>query len=139
MSYEILEHTADEKFVARGETLEEAFSESVKAFSEVVGGLGGLTTHSIKIKSENLEALLFDFMDELIFLQDAHNVVVSHAENIEVERLGEVGEGFRLEADIWVDDIESSMAVMDVKAPTYSEMKVGREDDEWVLQIVLDI
>ncbi|MFB6193342.1 MAG: archease [Candidatus Nanohaloarchaea archaeon] len=136
MSYEILEHTADEKFKASGETLEEAFSEAVKAFSEIVGGFNGQTTYSIEIESEGYEPLLFDFMDRLIFLQDTENVVVSHAEDLEIE---DTEKGHKLSAKIWADNIEETMSVMDVKAPTYSEMKAGFEEGKWKLQVVLDI
>ena len=136
MGYEILEHTADVKFKASGDSMEEAFSESVKAFSEIVGGVNGQTTYSIEVESESHEALLFDFMDKLIFLQDVNDVVLSHAENLEIE---ELEEGYRLRADIWADNIEDSMSVLDVKGPTYSEMYVRFEDGKWRLQVVLDI
>jgi len=80
MSYEILDHPADAKFKARGDSMEESFSESVKAFAEIVGTdpEAGNTRHKIEIESENSEALLFDFLDELIFVQDTNGVVVSH-------------------------------------------------------------
>jgi len=136
MGYEILEHTADVKFKASGDSMEEAFSESVKAFSEIVGGMNGQTTYSIEVESESHEALLFDFMDKLIFLQDVNDVVLSHAEHLEIE---ELEKGYRLRADIWADNIEDSMSVLDVKGPTYSEMYVRFEDGKWRLQVVLDI
>lgn len=136
MSYEILEHPADEKFRTEGETIEEAFSEVVKAFSEIVGGEGGMYHHEIKVESEGYEALLFDFLDELIFLQDTEGVVVSYAEDLDIE---DTEKGKRLTAKILVDDISDTMSPMDVKAPTYSEMKVDHKDGKWVLQAVLDI
>ncbi len=137
MSYEILEHTADEKFRAVGDDLEEAFSETVRAFSEVVGGGGGEYHHDIEVESENLEALLFDFLDELIFLQDSEGVLVSHAEELEIE---DTEEGFRLAATILVDPITSGMTGLDIKGPTYSEMKVDYERGKgWVIETVLDV
>lgn len=137
MSYEILEHSADEKFRAQGDTLDEAFSEAVKAFSEIVDGDGGMYTHSIEVESENLEALLFDFMDKLIRLQDIENVVVSHAKNLEYT---ELDDGHKIEADIMVDTIDLEDQPLDVKAPTYNEMKVDYIQDEgWTLEAVLDI
>jgi Archease protein family (DUF101/UPF0211). len=58
MSYEILSHSADEKFRATGESLEEAFSEAVKAFGEIVGSdpEAGEYNHTIEVESENQEA-----------------------------------------------------------------------------------
>lgn len=136
MSYEILEHPADEKFRTEGETIEEAFSEVVKAFSEIVGGESGMYHHEIEAESEGYEPLLFDFLDELIFLQDTEGVVVSYAEDLEIE---DTEEGHRLTANIAVDDITDTMSPMDIKAPTYSEMKVDYENGKWVLEAVLDI
>lgn len=91
MSYEILDHTADAKFRATGDSVEEAFSEVVKAFGDIVGTdpEAGNTRHNVKVEAENYEALLFDFLDELIYLQDANNIAVCHAEDLEVEETEE--------------------------------------------------
>lgn len=136
MPYQILDHTADEKFRAEGDTLDEAFSEAVKAFSEIARGGNGMYRHEIDVESESLEALLFDFLDQLILLQDTEQVVVAEAEELEVENLEE---GYRLEAKILVDNITRGMSPMDIKAPTYNEMKASYEDGKWVLEAVLDI
>ena len=138
MSYEILEHTADVKFKAAGASLEEAFSEAVKAFGEIVGTdpEAGDTRHKIEVESESQESLLFDFLDKLIFLQDTEGVAVCHAEDLEID---EVGDGYVLKAIIWTDVITSGMSLLDIKAPTYNEMVVDFQDREWVVQAVLDI
>jgi len=155
MGYEILEHTADVKFRATGKKLEDAFSESVKAFGEVVGdGETGQVRHSIDVESENLEALLFDFMDELIFLQDTEGVVVVEPGELEI---AETGKGHRLQGDVLTDKINPGGSYLDIKGPTYSEMKVEHGDStesedsarsseskdstshEWVIEVVLDI
>ena len=137
MSYEILEHSADEKFHAEGDSKEEAFSEAVKAFAEIVGGdTRGMYTHKIEVESENLEALLYDFLDELIFLQESETVVISHAENLDLE---ERKNSWRIEASILVDNITSDMSLLDIKAPTYNEMNVDYQDKKWVLEAVLDV
>lgn len=135
--YEILEHSADEKFRAEASSREEAFSEAVEAFAEIVGGdTKGMYKHSIKVESENMEALLYDFLDELIFLQDSEGVVISHAEEISFE---ELENGFRIEADILVDNITSDMSLLDIKAPTYNEMKIDYSEGLWILEAVLDV
>ena len=135
--YEILEHPADEKFHAEGSTREEAFSEAVEAFAEVVGGqTEGEYTHSIEIQSENLEALLYDFLDELIFLQDSESIVVSHAKSLSFE---ELENGYEIKAELFTDVITADMSLLDIKAPTYNEMKVDYRDEKWVLEAVLDV
>lgn len=135
--YEILEHSADEKFHAEASTKEEAFSEAVKAFAEIVGGdTEGMYHHSIEIESENLEALLYDFLDELIFLQDSENVVISHADEINLQKLEN---GWKIQASILVDNITSEMSLLDIKSPTYNEMLIDYQDEKWVLEAVLDV
>ena len=137
MTYEIMDHPADAKFRVVAETKQDAFKEVVDAFADVVGGEAGKQVHSIKVESEGLEPLLFDFLDELIFLQDTENVVVSHAKNLSLEKLKN---GWRLEADIKVNKITPEVYKMDVKGPTYSEMQVDyKEGEGWVLQAVIDI
>lgn len=137
MAYEILDHPADAKFRASGKTLEEAFSEAVRGFAAVVGdGEQGQVRHSIEVESENLEALLFDFMDRLIFVQETEGVVVRDAEKVDIE---EREHGYSLTADIMTDKMDPGGSYTDIKGPTYSEMKVEHGDHEWVLQVVLDI
>ncbi|MBY6294278.1 hypothetical protein GLU60_02720 [Nanohaloarchaea archaeon H01] len=137
MSYEILEHSADEKFRAEGGALEEAFSEAVKAFAEIVGAdpEAGQVRHSIQIESENSEALLFDFLDRLVFLQDTEDVVVNQAKELSIE---EKEDGYRLKATLWTDPIDESSDYLDIKAPTYNEMKVDY-DESWIIEAVIDI
>lgn len=138
MSYEIKDHPADAKFRVVADSKEEGFREAVKAFADIVGGESGKQTHSIEVESEGLEPLLFDFLDELIFLQDTENVVVSHADSMDLERLEN---GWRIKADIKVNKIMPEVHKLDVKGPTYSEMQVDYDEDEsaWVLQAVIDI
>lgn len=137
MSYDILDHTADAKFKAQGSSLTEAFEEALNAFSEIVGGENGEYRHEIEVESENLEALLFDFLDRLIFLQDSEEIAIGTAKHLKVE---EKEDSYQLEATVLVDPIEPGMSLVDVKGPTYSEMKVDYIKGEgWTLQAVLDI
>ena len=135
--FEILEHSADEKFYAEGDSKEKAFSEAVKAFAEIVGGnTEGMYHHKIDVESENLEALLYDFLDEMVFLQDSEGVAISHAEDVKIE---EKTDSWKINASILVDNITSDMNLLDIKSPTYNEMKVDYQDEKWILEAVLDV
>jgi SHS2 domain-containing protein len=137
MRYEILSHSADEKFRAKGETLEEAFKQATAAFSEILKGDQGSTKHTIQVESESHEALLFDYLERLIFLQDTEGVAVSYAEKVKIQ---ERESGYTLEAEVKTDPITAAMNYTDIKAPTYNEMRVEYEEGEgWVLEAVLDI
>ncbi len=135
--FEILEHSADEKFHAEGESKEEALKEVVKAFAEIVGGdTDGEYHHSISVEAESLESMFYDFLDELIFLQDSEGVVISHAEEL---TLDQPETGWKLEATVLTDNITSDMNLLDIKAPTYNEMEIDYRDHKWVFEAVLDV
>lgn len=143
MSYEILHHTADIKFRAKGPKLEEAFSEAVKAFSELVKEGEKMefpesdsTQHTVEIESENAEALFFDFLDRLIYIQDVNNVTVTDTEEMEITQDAGV---YKLKASVVAYPIPEEMPLLDIKGPTYNDMIVEKTNGEWVLEAVLDI
>lgn len=139
MSYEILEHPADVKFRIHGETLEDAFGAVVTAVSELVGGpmepAQRTVTREIDLEARNLEALLFDFLTQLILFQDLEDAVVTHAADLEII---ETDNGYRLSTVIHAVPIPSEQPLLDIKAPTYSQMRVEQNGD-WTIVAVLDV
>ncbi len=138
MTYELLDHVADVKFRAEGDTLAAALESAVEAFADITGGDGleATDTRVVDAEAENLDALFFDFLDRLIYVQDAEGVAV--VEPLEVT-LHEAGDGLAVRASLEVAQIEADTALLDIKAPTYSEMVVEERDGSWRLDAVLDI
>jgi len=138
MSYELLDHTADAKFRARGATLEEAFSEAVRAMTAIAADPSKLETEMtfhVTVKAKTLQNLLFDLLDEILFLHDTERFLPARAEALTiVERDG----AFVLDATLLGDDAAKWPA--NLKAVTYSEMIVEQEPDgTWLIQAVIDI
>jgi len=137
MSYELLEHTADVSFRAKGETLADAFESATRAFADIVAYEDPPEpTDELRVKAdaegEDVDALLFDYLDRLIYTQDVEGVVVVDAD-VEADE-----ESLRLDALLRVAPIDDD-AYLDIKAPTYSEMRAERDDEGWTLEAVLDI
>jgi SHS2 domain-containing protein len=134
VSHEVLGHTADAKFRATGETLGEAFESATRAFAEIVGADELEPTDEVNVEvetpDEEIEALLFDYLDRLVYTQDVEGVAVVDAE------VNATAEPPRVEATLRVAPLEPGL--MDVKAPTYNEMR-AEHDDIWTLEAVLDI
>jgi len=135
MKYEILEHTADVGFRATGESLDEAFETATEAFTEIVTydevpeAEGEI---EVSAGADDFEAVLFDYLDRLIYTQDVEGVVVVGAKV-------EASDGPpRIEADLDVAPVEGG-AYMDIKAPTYNGMVVKKDEEGWTLEAVLDI
>lgn len=132
-SFEFLEHMADIKFVARGNTPAEVFESATRAVSQyLVSGKKVRETlvTEIEVQGKDYESLLYAFLDELFYLLDAEGFVVSRAE-IEIEQ-------FTVRARLYGDGAKN-YEVQQVKAATYAEMYVKETLKGWEAQVVLDV
>jgi SHS2 domain-containing protein len=83
MSIEELEHTADLRFRIRAPTLAGLFAEATRALMETLyGDLSGPVTEvrGVEVSAADREALLHDFLSEVLYLAEAENLVFSSAE-----------------------------------------------------------
>ncbi len=135
MKFRFLEHTADIKFKAWGRTKEKAFESSVLAFSSYVARgqkINPVKKKALKIEGRDSESLLYRLMDELIYLVDSDNFIVSKAE-IKIK-------GNKLEAVLFGDDVKKYKGLDHVKAATYAEMHINQlKGGIWEAQVVLDV
>ncbi len=136
--YELLEHTADAKFRAYGETLEEAFGNAIVATSAIATDPAGIAHERsvpIEARARDLRRLLFEALDQVIFLMDTQRFLPSAVQGLAIAR---DEDGYALRATLVGGDIRGSGG--NLKAITYHEMLVDRrEDGTWVLQAVVDI
>ena len=134
--YEFLPHTADTKIRAYGKTLEEAFRNSALATTDTITDhtkIKQTVEKKISVSSENEEALLYDFLEELFVLLDSENFLLSDVKDLKIDNL-------KLTA-IFIGDThpENYEIRTHVKAITYQEMFIKEENNNFVIQFVLDI
>lgn len=135
MSYEFLEHTADVKFRAEGSNIEEMFSSAADALNETIRGdikILDQFEKSFEIDGKDNEELLYNFLEEFLFLLDAQSFLVARIKSISI------GDG-KLECVVVGDDVDNYKFTNDVKAVTYSEMKVEEKKGKFVCEVVLDV
>jgi len=80
MSIEELEHTADLRFRIRSPSLEGLFAEAGRALMETLyGDLSAPPTEmrTVEVSAADREALLHDFLSEVLYLAEAENLVFS--------------------------------------------------------------
>ncbi|MBI4163297.1 MAG: archease, partial [Candidatus Aenigmarchaeota archaeon] len=124
MGYKFFDHTADVLFEAEGKDLSELFEAAGLATEETQVDLKGIKQKirkEIKLEKESVEMLLFDFLQELIFLKDAKlllfsKIKVSVSEG-KVNKLNAVLEGERI-------DPKKHELKVDVKAVTLHRFEV---------------
>ncbi len=132
--FKFLKHTADVKFQAFGKTLEEIFKNSVLAMSKVISDdkINEKVKKKIKIKGKDNENLLYNLLEEILFLFDSKNLIISKAGNLKIKNK-------ELSAEL-LGDYAKNYEIKDyIKAVTYNEMLIKKTKDKWVAQVVLDV
>lgn len=136
MKFKFLEHTADVKFQAFGKSIEEAFENSALAVIATIhkGKIKEGKKIRIKTKGKDLESLLYNFLEELLYLLDAKNFLCSKVQRIKIDK-----KNFKLEAAASGDKASNYEISNPVKAITYNDMFVKHEKGAWRVQVVLDV
>lgn len=136
--YESLEHTSEAGIIARGATLAEAFANIAEGMYDLMLELDGVEereSREIALEDQNSEALLVDWLLELLFLTETEGLVFRR---FAVDELSET----RLRARVWGERFDPerhrSHNVV-VKAVTHYLLEIGREDGGYRVQVLFDI
>jgi SHS2 domain-containing protein len=143
MSYALRDHTADVAVEATAPTLGtlfEAVADGLTAAScEAVPEEGD--RFELTVRAESREALLFDYLDRLIYERDVrlvlpadHRCAVSRSD----DDAGSDSATWTVEATARGVPL-NAVAAREIKAVTYSEMALERRDDEWYAYVVFDV
>lgn len=135
-----LDHTADVKFQAFGKTVEECFENSARAmFAVMAQKVKGtaLQKQKIEVEGEDLLAVLYNFLEELIFLMDTSDFFLRDVK-VEIKKKKENCLLFARVSGGKASDQEIAIVV---KAVTYNEMFVKEESKgkKWIAQVVVDV
>jgi len=149
MSYALREHTADVAVEATAPTLAalfEAVADGLTAAScETVPGAG--ERFEFSVSAESREALLFDYLDQLIYERDVRLVLPADHQCV-IAGPGDPAEPDEPESTddaAWTAEATArgvpldAVAAREIKAVTYSEMALERRDGEWYAYVVFDV
>jgi len=143
MPYRYLEElgTADIAFEAIGRDLPQLFCDAADATMNVMidnlDAIESRETRQIELSSEEIDMLLFDLLQELIFLKDAERLLL----RIRKLRIDEKDEKYLLKATAEGEllDAERHQQRADVKAVTLHRFSVERTKSGWKARVLLDI
>ncbi len=135
--FEFLPHTADVKFLAFGKTLEEAFQNAALATFATMSTqkIAKVMKKEISVSAHDYQALLYSFLEELLFLLDTQDFFLS---TITIT-LSQKDDSLFLQAQVYGDTAKNYGTHTYVKAVTYHEMKIQKEKKFWVIQVILDV
>src|SRR6056297_465754 len=137
MGFELRDHTADVAVSATGDSLEATFgavADGLAAAScdEIATESG--ERFSLTVTAEGREALLFDYLDELIYRRDVDGVLPVDSE----ATVEQTAAGWRVSATARGVPL-ADVTARDVKAVTYSEMDLSETADGWDAYVVFDV
>jgi protein archease len=143
MPYKFLEEigTADIAFEATGRDLPELFSDAADATMNVMienlDAIEPRETRQIELSNDKLDMLLFDFLQELIYLKDAERLLL-RVRNV---RIDEKDQKYFLEAEAAGERLNAAWHQQraDVKAVTLHDFSVEKENGGWKATVLLDI
>jgi SHS2 domain-containing protein len=143
MPYRYLEElgTADIAFEATGPDLPQLFRDAADATTNVmidnIEAIHPRETRQIELSNDKLDMLLFDLLQELIFLKDAERLLL----RIREMQIGERDEIYFVKATAEGEllDAERHHQRADVKAVTLHDFSVERTESGWKARVLLDI
>ena len=139
--FEWVEHPSDIGFRAYGKNLAEAFENAALAFFEIMvdtSKVNPLEEVKVEVEAEDEQALLYDWLERLLYLHDAQGLVMS---KFKIEELSHFRGGFRIKARAWGERFDPAKhePKVAVKAITYHMMEIKRERGRCSVQAVVDI
>jgi len=138
--FEILEHTADIGIAAYGKNKEEVFINAAKGMFEIIAGENKTLKQNfydkIKLEADNLEGLLFAWLNELLYISETKLVILS---KFKIKELSD----YHIEAEVGGAKINppSVKIEKEIKAVTYHRLEIKKDEESglWRAQVIFDV
>lgn len=142
--FRFLEHTADAMFEAYGRDLNELFQNAALALQTIQVDPKTVTPkekQTITLEKTQIDMLLFDFLQELIYLKDATETIFSKFKVNIKETKTKDNLLYILTADCFGEKINRKKHDLDrdAKAVTLHKFEVKKEDGQWIARVIIDI
>lgn len=133
---------ADMAFEAVADSAQELVTAATGALIESLADpttVGRTWEHRVDRRAEDLSSLLFDWLEELVYLKDAHGVVFQEA-SLKLDRQPGDSE-WRLHGRVYGELVDPNRQTLrsDVKGVTKHLYEVRQEGTRWKMRVVLDV
>lgn len=135
MSYEYFEHQADIGIIGKGKTIEEAFEQAAQAMFNIMVDIKKVKPKEkiiIKADAEQLEQLFIEFLNELLAQKDIKEMVFSKFK-VKINKLKVIAEAYGEKLQ------DKHNLKTEVKAATYSALKVEKDKNNYVVRCIVDV
>jgi SHS2 domain-containing protein len=135
--YELIEHTADVGLRSFGSKISTCFEYAAKGMFDLITASSIIEDkgeYHIELKADDVEQLLVDFLNDLLFLHSSRNLVFGFFKvSIDIERcyLSAIVKGDEF-------DLSKYQYGMEIKAVTYHMLEV-KKNKPYTVQVLFDI
>jgi len=138
--FEIIEHTADIGLIAYGKNREQVFINAAKGMFEIIaGGTKNLKENfydKIKLEADNLEGLLFAWLNELLYISETKLVILN---KFKIKELSD----YQIKAEVEGMKINLPFVKIEkeIKAVTYHRLEIKKDEESglWSARVIFDI
>jgi len=135
--FEIIDHTADIGIIAYGADIKQVFANAALGLFNLMADLGNLkedTKRQIELSAEDVEVLLVEWLNELIYISDVEHIIFKR---FEINELSST----QLRATCFGEKIKPGQHRLkrEIKAATYHMLRLNKEDGSYKVQIIFDI
>ena len=140
MGRAFFDHTGDVGVRLDAPSLEGLFVEAARAFTETLtdpAAVSARATERVALAASGLDDLLVDWLDELLYRFEVHDLLVADA-GISV---AQTPSGWSLEGELHGEPFDAARHLIKVlvKGITYHQLNVRRDGTGWATSLVFDI
>jgi SHS2 domain-containing protein len=135
--FEIIDHTADIGIVAYGADIKQVFANAALGLFNLMADLDNLkedVEREIELSAEDVEVLLVEWLNELIYISEVEHIIFKRFEINELSNT-------QLKATCFGEKIKPGQHRLkrEIKAATYHMLRLNKEDGSYKVQIIFDI
>ncbi len=135
--FELLDHTADIGIIVHAESLQSLFETAGEALFHIITDLKKVRPNierDIEVKAKPLERLMVDWLSDLLYLYDVENLLFKE---FKVEIICEGSLKAKVRGEIYQEGVH--IIKTGVKAVTYHQIEVCKENSGWRAKVILDL
>lgn len=135
--FEIIDHTADIGIIAYGTDMKHVFANAALGLFSLMADLDDLkeTVHrEIQLSAEDIEVLLVEWLNELIYIFDVEHIIFNR---FEIDKLSNT----EIKATCFGEKIKPGHHRLkrEIKAATYHMLRITKENSHYKVQVIFDI
>ncbi len=140
MTYKFLEHTADIGIEVKAKNLSEAFIEAIFGLLDLIFNKNFKELDSneprevLEIRSYDLESLLVDILNEILFLIDSKKIIPLKPDIIEISN-----NSLKISYKPFYFDYSEFPIHLYVKAVTFHQIEINNNEQETTIKFYIDI